>query len=185
MLKKTLYFLCLLTCFIACKKDEELYEDANLHYDGANQTAPVFNVGTYEALARFTVGQTTDLQGQSLEEIAFYILNEPTTCQVVIYGQGTAEEPGDLIYSRDINDIDTQDWNYHTLDNSIEINEEDLWIGVRLYHESDIASIGCDSGPANINGDWLWADGDNEWTQYRVRTDGSVNVNWNIRGIVR
>jgi len=173
-----------LTTF-SCKK-EEILEETNLFYDNGVNTAPVLNTGTYEAMARFPTSETNDFEGQNLEEIVFYLSDLPDQCEVIIYGEGTATTPNTILYQSDVtNNLESSAWNSHTLSTPIAITGEDIWIGVRLVHNSNIASIGCDTGPANINGDYLWADGDNTWMTFRERTEGEVNINWNIRGVIK
>ncbi|NBC09496.1 MAG: hypothetical protein GVY26_20080, partial [Bacteroidetes bacterium] len=41
-------------------------------------------------------------------------------------------------------------------------------------------SIGCDAGPNQSNGDWLYDSNDSQWLPYTDRTPESIN--WNIRG---
>lgn len=169
---------------ISCQK--EILKETNLFYDNGSNTAPVLNTGTYEAMARFPTSETNDFEGQNLEEIVFYISELPDECEVIVYGEGTATTPNEILYQANVTaDLESSAWNSHTLSTPVAITNQDLWIGVRLVHNSNIASIGCDTGPANINGDYLWTDDDNTWITFRERTQGEVNINWNIRGIIR
>ncbi len=166
----------------ACGKDDENLPD--FQYDRGSNTAPFFEPGTYEAAARFTPVQTGPFEGEKLTDIEFFIVNLPTSCEVKVYGQGTPTTPGDLLYSAAVTgNISANNWNTHTLSTPVNITSEDLWLVVRVIHDSRTNSVGCDPGPAVSNGDWLLDEaGDGEWLTYRARTADVVNINWNIRG---
>ena len=44
-------------------------------------------------------------------------------------------------------------------------------------------NLGCDAGPTDGGGDWLFRDSDGEWDSFRQRAGGE-SINWNIRGII-
>ena len=185
-MKKLLFlFLGLSLVFTACKKDDEEIIDADLHYDTANQSAPFLEAGVHEAAARFTANQTRALQGRNLIEVDYYLLEMPAKVEVRVFGMGTADEPGNLLYTKDVTSTSNgSSWNTHVLDTPVEILGEDLWVCVKVLHNSRINSVGCDVGPANNNGDWTFSDSDNDWKSLRDRTEQNVNINWNIRGKV-
>ncbi|MEZ4885966.1 MAG: hypothetical protein R3E32_14625 [Chitinophagales bacterium] len=183
-MKKITFFLFLYALsFMACQDENTI--DADLHYDGENVTAPFLDVGTYEAAARFPVSVTTAFQGKNLEEVEFFIVERPDACAIHIYGQGTSSGAGTLLYSANVsNSINANSWNRHTLATPLAINGEDLWISVVFTHNSVLASVGCDAGPAELNGDWLYSNYDNEWRTLNFRSNQQVDINWNIRGYV-
>ena len=175
-----LLFFCVALLLAACNKDKD---GITLSYDGENASGPLLAAGTHEAGVRFI---STDMKphiGKKLTEVMFFMGPQaPASCTVKIYGEGSADIPGDLLYSQDVtNNLDGTDWNEHTLSTPIVISEQDYWISIALEHTVDQQSIGCDSGPAKNNGDWLYSI-DNEWRTYRDRT--SESVNWNIRALV-
>ncbi len=169
--------------FTACDKDEII--DADLYHDGPNNTAPFFDPGIYEAAARFTSNEMSQFSGKQLEVFEFFILNLPTACEIRVYGEGTNNEPGPLLTSADVtNVINSNSWNNLTLSTPVPLDGSEIWLAVRLTHGQRTNSIGCDSGPADSDGDWTFSDDDNEWKSYRERTSQQVNINWNIRGQV-
>lgn len=183
-------FLIFLSCtflFLSCKKDEPTIE---LRYDGDNFSSPILPAGTFDAGQRFPSNVVDNYVGRTIDEVDFYIQDKPVDCEILIYGEGTSSSPGALVYSSNvINQVSANSWNSHTLSTPVEIKNEDLWIVVRLVHNSEIRSIGCDEGPARTNGDWMLGEGETEWKTYRdlstnPSTGANVNVNWNIRGIL-
>lgn len=170
--------------FTACTEDEEgLGLENTIHYDGPNQTAPVLPAGDYEAAARFTSAELSDYVGRKLIEVNFFIANLPQNCTIRIYDEGDAGTPGNVLYSASVsNSLRPFSWNTHEIRNPIDITGEDLWIGVALTHTATQQSIGCDAGPAQTDGDWLYRDSDQLWSTYRQISGESIN--WNIRGRV-
>lgn len=170
--------------FLACQKEVSL-PDPDLNYDGPNQSAPFLPAGIHEAAARFTPSQTSAFTGQKLTAVDFFLQNLPTQCIVRIYGPGTNSEPGQLLYEQDISSgVAANSWNHYNLMPAIPLTGEDLWICIVVEHNSNLASIGCDSGPAAENGDWLLADSENQWQSLRQYSKQAININWNIRGFV-
>lgn len=185
MMKNIGLFLC---CFLlitaACTKDT-VAPAAELNHDTGNVTAPNIAEGTYEALTRFTATETTPFQGRSLEEINFYIKDLPNRCEVIVYGAGTATAPGTLLYTENVTTSLVGDsWNNHSLSTPIELDGDDIWFGVRLVHTESTESIGCDAGPAVVNGDWIYPFDLAAWQTLRAYTSDAVDINWNIRGQV-
>ncbi len=184
-MKKILFFL-LAVSFLSfgCKNGDDA-DDRTLSYDGDNNISPFLVADVYQTAARFPSSVTTPFQGRMLEEVEFYLLDVPSTCAVLIYGEGTADEPGNLLYSRDVtSSVNVSSWNSHTLNTPVEITGEDLWICLEVTHPQEIRSVGCDFGPAVSNGDWIFSGANGQWETLRDFTDGEVDINWNIRGIV-
>jgi hypothetical protein len=147
-----------------------------LHYDNDNVTAPLLAAGTYEAAARFTTADTQGLEDGELIEVRFFIATAADSCVVSVYGDSGSDTPGALLYSDDVTgSVTGGEWNTHTLDDPVPIPDGDLWIAIRFAHAGGQQTIGCDNGPADPNGRWLW---DATWTPF------AANINWNIRGVV-
>lgn len=184
-MKKLLFLLFVYLFTITACQDEENPITADFHYDGENVSAPFLEPGVWEAAARFPSSTTSEFQGKSLEEVEFYILERPDACALHIYGEGTDRLPGNLLYSASLtNGINANSWHIHPLDTPLPITGEDLWITIIVTHNSEMASVGCDDGPANNDGDWTYFSEDGEWFALRTRTGNQVNINWNIRGYV-
>lgn len=177
------FFLILLSgtlIFMSCQKDESTPE---LRYDGDQDNAPTLPVGTFDAGVRFPKNILDNFIGRTLNEVEFYIQDKPANVEVLIYGEGSATEPGpNLLYTQNVNSaVFAESWISHTLSSPITITNEDIWVVVRLVHTSDTRSIGCDVGPARTNGDWMLGEGETDWRTYRDISNGQVSVNWNIR----
>ncbi len=175
--------------FVSCQKDDEdtpqEVNDYQFSYDGDAADAPALAAGSYDLGARFPGSVTDNFEGKQLEEVSFYILSVPNKCELLIFGQGTDTEPGGLLYSANLtSSIDGETWNKHLLTSPVDIGTEDIWICVRVEHGSTMGSLGCDTGPANPNGDWMFLASSNEWTSLRTFSNNEVNINWNIRGKV-
>lgn len=178
--------LLFLLAFVACNKDNdnEPSGDNILSLDGPNQTGPVLAAGDYEAAARFPASETSRFTGRSLDEVTWFMGIPPASCAVKIYGAGSGDTPGALLYSASIpvNSIQTPAWNTHKLAQPVSIDGEELWISIAFTHAQQQQSIGCDAGPNRTGGDWLFNSNDNQWLPYTQRSP--ANINWNIRGIV-
>lgn len=176
----------------SCQDDDEpVITDDVLKYDDSNDDAPFFDTGIYEAAARFTADDIAPVEGRILEEIEFFISESlPDECIVKVYKGGTDEAPGTLIYEEDVTDnLANNFWVSHVLNTPIVLENDDYWLAIRVTHSSLIRSFGCDAGPADANGQWLWTDSDNSWDTFSSRNFGNPNgpasafsVNWNIRG---
>ena len=179
-----LIFTFIAVAFTACSEDENNFDlDNTLHYDGPNQTAPVLPAGEYEAAARFTSAELAEFVDRQLLEISFFIANLPESCTIKIYGEGSVDEPGNVMYSASVSgSLRPFSWNTHEIRNPIDITGKDIWISIAVTHASTQQSIGCDAGPAHPDGDWLYRDTEQNWSTYRQISGESIN--WNIRGRV-
>ncbi|MEL6251855.1 MAG: hypothetical protein AAFR87_07585 [Bacteroidota bacterium] len=156
-----------------------------LNYDGSNLTAPNLSAGTYEAAAKFTSDETQSLQNGQLTEVYFYLLNTPSSATVKIYRGTDQNFPVELIYSKGVtSSLEANSWNHHILDAPIDITQDDIWIAIRFQTGQQDQIIGCDVGPADINGDWLFENADGNWDRLLRRSNNEANINWNIRGVV-
>lgn len=177
----------LLACEDAPNNNDPLIEAplVSLNYDGSNLTAPQLSAGTFEAAAKFTDNETANLQNGQLTEVYFYLLNTPQSASVKIYKGSNQGFPEELVYSKGVtSDMSSNSWNHHILDTPVDIDQRDLWIAIRLNHSQADQTIGCDPGPANTNGDWLFESADGNWEKLLRRSNNEANINWNIRGVV-
>lgn len=155
----------------------------HLRHDGDNVNAPTLDPATYEAAARFTSAQTAAVTGGMLTEVEYHLTFAPASLEVKIYGAGTATSPGTLLYSANVAaGAMTNAWNRHTLATPLAVPTGDLWIAVRFAHASPQKTIGCDAGPAQAGGDWLYSSTDSTWTPFNQRFP--ISINWNIRATV-
>lgn len=189
-MKKLAFLLFLLPAllFVACQDDDDgggqQGPEAELSFDGPNDTGPILTAGTYEAAVRFPADFLQEYRGRELESVSFFLGQQPAACELRIYeGSNANDSPANLIYQLDVTSgIAVPSWNRVALDNII-IGEEDLWLSVFLTHNQRQQSIGCDAGPNRANGDWLFFSGDGQWRSFVDRTQ--ENINWNIRGTLK
>jgi len=155
-----------------------------LNYDGDNFTAPTLAGGLYEFAIRFPASTTSRVAGQQLTDISFYLYEIPNELAITLSPDATASTPGDYILRQPVSNLRANAWNTIRLSQPYTIQDnEALWVGVEISHGSDfLQTVGCDRGPANVNGDWLYAQDDDQWTTFRERANDSVN--WNIRAII-
>ena len=163
--------------------DNQVY----LNYDGDKADAPQLSGGGfYEAAARFPASVMGDYQDNRLVGVAYFIEEEPRSASVRVYRGGDDEGPGELIYEADITDeLKRRRWRTHELNPALSLAAEPLWIAIRFSHESDQRTLGCDPGPAASNGDWLYDSYDNGWIPLSQRSNGQIDINWNLRGVVQ
>ena len=171
----------------SCKDDDDFVDNA-LQYDGDNQNAPVFEVGTSIAAAYFPTSYVSNYTGKKIEKIEFYIRDVPAETIIRVQKDGS-NAPGEILYELDVtNDVNGNSWNQIVFTNSadfIELTGDAIWLTLEVKHNNpNEQSVGCDSGPANANGDWIFSDTDNEWKTYRNRTNNAVDINWNIRAVL-
>ena len=174
--------LCATLFLTACQSDDDAtpFSDGYFHYDGSNNTAPNLDPGEHEAATRFTANMLADFKGQHIKEIEYFMAFPPAATQIKIYSSNGGNVPTNLLYTANVsNGITETSWNTHTVTRDIIIGEEDIWVSVALSHDIRMQSIGCDSGPANSDGNWLFQSVDGEWKTYQARTNESIN--WNIR----
>lgn len=183
-----LSFSILIIC-VGCKSPEipNIIQGGNfadlLRYDGPNVNAPLLPQGKYEAAARFLAKDLNTMADYKLTEVQFYIAQLPDSCTVNIYKGTVLEEPGELIYTKNvINTLDANDWHIHELDEDIPLFNDDIWLAISFHHNNAKGSLGCDLGRAEENGDWLYDAYDDLWTPLKLRTQGQIDINWNIRG---
>lgn len=156
-----------------------------LNYDGSNADAPQLpGGGFYEAAVRFSDAEMADLSGDQLIGVTYWIEEEPQSASLRIYRGGDDQGPGQLLYEADITDqLRRRRWLEHAITDPVALTDDPLWIAIRFSHDSDQRSLGCDEGPAAEGGDWLYDSFDDNWIPLVERSDGSININWNLRGI--
>ena len=167
----------------ACNDDEAVAADNILNHDGPNATGPELDNGTYEFAVRFDQNDFDEVDGTQLTGVQAFIGVLPQSVRFLVSRDTpNGNEPGDVLFDFDAtNDIVVQQFNQVNLTNPIPLDEP-LWLSVVVEHAQLQQSVGCDSGPRETDGDWLYRSDDQEWRTYGERTNESVN--WNIRGVV-
>lgn len=158
-----------------------------LNYDDDNLSAPELPGGNfYEAAMRVSAAEMAAYKGDNLVAVSYFISQAPQTASVRIYQGGDDEGPGQLLYEADITgDLRSNQWLTHELTQSLVMPESEFWIAVRFSHNDAQRTLGCDPGPAETNGDWLFDSTDNGWIPLSERTNGEISINWNVRGVVQ
>lgn len=182
--------------FTACKKDigfsPQMGDDV-LHYDGNNISAPLLARGISYAAVKFDKDfiQRVAAEGRTLKGIQYYVDQRPQRIKVLVFAYNLANpaEPGQLLYERELSDISSSNWNNHELNTEVKVQGEGLWIAFEVEAgNQDLRVIGCDAGPrySQGHGDIYGIFGaDNPgWTFLYNFSDETVNINWNIRGIL-
>jgi len=186
-----LFFLMVSVLSVSCKKDDAP-EDGTvvLRYDGDNDNAPELpGQQTFESAVRFPATQIANYIGDELIEIDFYIDRIPASCELFVRTSNGGSEPTTVLYSSGniVSTLNSETFNTHVLSTPLVLEAVDIWLGVRYIQNGNQRTVGCDTGPAVTNGDWLYDSADQEWTPLVVRTDflpNPIDINWNIRGVV-
>lgn len=168
----------------ACNDDEAVDTSDNiLNHDGPNATGPELDAGTYEFAVRFDQNDFDDVDGDELSAIQVFFGILPQNVRFLVSQDGAnGQEPGDIIFDFDAStQVEAQQFNQVNLTQNIPLDQP-LWLSVVVEHGQRQQSVGCDSGPRQTDGDWLYRSDDQAWRTYVDRTGESVN--WNIRGVV-
>ena len=192
-MKIRLLLLTLSVIFVAsCNKDDGIPDgEATLRYDGENFSGPELEAGYHELAIYFPSSTMSQYSNWKLSEINFFAggvdLSVSTdSCAVKIYDAGSSNTPGALLYEANVTgtltaNLDGQ-WRQHLLPTPLTVSGDGIWIALAIRQDTKRQFIGCDSGPNQANGDWLFQGSDNQWQSYVQRT--SESVNWNIRAFV-
>lgn len=188
------YLSCLLLLFIGSSCDRQVIEPApevlppalQLNYDGDNVTAPLLPGGVYEAAVLFTPVELVGLDGKQATEVILYVQDVPISATVRFFEGSSNGGPESLISSQGIRSELVEDsWSRISLSSPVTIDEEkDLWLTLRFELSGDSQTLGCDAGPADTYGDFLFDDSDGQWQKLSSRTNGGININWNLRLVV-
>jgi len=182
---KYLLFLMVVVLAAACGGDDEPDIPSDriiLSYDGPNVTAPTFPAGLYEFAVRFPSMLTGAAEGRSIEQVTFYLYEAPAEMYINISTDVTPTLPGEILNTQRVSGLTTNAWNTVTLNEPFFLDGSPVWVGIEVNQNSNIQTVGCDAGPANPNGDWLYDEENMEWETFFNRT--SESVRWNIKAIL-
>ena len=181
LIKYLIYFAGI-TLLISCGDDDDNSIN-ELRYDGPNFTSPFIDAGNHEAAARFRSAETSPFIGKQLTAVEVFLYDVPTSIFLNIYDSGSASGPDIPIVREEITSgVRANSLNRITLNPPLDVTNE-MWLSVSWTQGGNQQVIGCDAGPANPNGDWIFVSTNNNgWTSLR-ETNGE-SINWNIRGII-
>lgn len=183
-MNKLKFLLILMSCMLVLSCGDDPEEDIILNYDGDNVTGPVFNPGAYVTAARFPANVMGIYTDNVLTAVQIYIVETPSSARLVILsGDGNSGAPTGEITGQSLGILTQNSWNTIQLNQPYTIDGSEIWIGIDFSVNSSIMVTGCDAGPANTNGDFLFQDSDNVWTTFRELTT-TESINWNIRGVL-
>ena len=179
---KIFYFLLTFLLLVSCGEDDccdIAEEDTLINYDGDNFTAPNLPPGDYVFAMRMPTTTLSRLSGQAIKPVQVYMYEIPFDVELVIYNE-SGNLPSSERYSENITTALTPNsWNTITLATPYTVDGSTLWVGVDINQNNLLQSVGCDQGPANPNGDWLYDSADDQFIRFANRLNESVN--WNIR----
>lgn len=177
-----LFFFLAIFAFAACGDDDGATGNPNLlSYDGDNASAPELDAGKHVLAIYFPADDLKNRIGKKLHEIEIFVDQGAVSYKALVFGPGTSTSPGAVLRQIDFTaTVNSRKWVILDID-PLEITGEDLWIGVEVVHDQTAQTIGCDSGPRQNGGDWIWGDDGQTWETFNART-GTESVNWNIRG---
>lgn len=156
--------------------DNNTRDSYTLHYDRENVEAIGANAGgTMYCAARFPAAMVNPLTGATVESVKVYIHDMPSDAILMLWGPGTTNAPGSLIYLQEFTTVATS-WVTINLDEALTLDGNDIWIGCQYTHDAGTFPAGVDGGPANPNGDFISRDGE-EWEHMAANgLDGNLNI---------
>ena len=162
--------------YVNGEPNSNVSDDVILNYDGENNDAiGLTDGGTFQVCAMFPASMVGQYTGMELTEMDVYINDAPDDMTLKIYGQGSANAPGALIYEQAVTPTAIA-WNTISLDTPVTISGGDIWVGYELTHTAGFFVAGTDAGPAVLNGDWISTGA--TWDRLSVL---GLDYNWNIR----
>ena len=184
-MKKTIFFsFVLLFAFgvYAQKHPNDLLE---IHYDSENANSIGSANSDIIIAVKFPQELLAPFEGKALTHIKVYISNNPVGSSgvVKIFSAGSYFVPGEAIYSSSPVHVDSNSWNIIPISDFILIPPTDLWIGfeARSGPSGSHAWAGCDSGPNDPDGQYIYFRGD--WFQLTA-LGASFTYNWNLRAFI-
>ncbi len=172
-------WIMLILGLVSCGDDGD---EVIFNYDGNNATAPTLPSGFYEFSIRLPSQLTRNVIGQSIGEVSFYLYELPDQA-VVSISEDDNGQPGAVLFSQQLTGLRRNSWNDVEINEAFAITGNTIWVGIQVRINDIRQTIGCDAGPANPNGDWLYDESDQQWLTFRERVGDSIN--WNIRVKVR
>lgn len=154
------------------KYDSDIYDCIGL---GNSSTATFANMYPGEMLS--------NIAGMKVSSVDVYIGDVPASASIVVYGENSQTKCGDIVAEKSF--IPTKDsWNHVVLDQPVDIDGTDLWIGVKMNQLSATGYyIGVDEGPAIVGfSDIVNIGGDIWWSMSDLGLDYSYCIRANVTG---
>ena len=160
--------------------------EVDLHFDGDPYTSIGVNgPAVFIVAARFTMAELAVYYDEYyISKVKFLpILSSDTGetwatgARVLIYGEGTSTEPGQLLVDQTVDGL-VEGWNEFVLPEPLLLdNYGDYWVGYEVKTEAGFPAA-CDAGPmVPGKGGWLYMESDG-WFEMSA---AGLDYNWNIR----
>ena len=158
--------------------------DYVLKYDRGQYDVVALQSGDEVTYAQYYPGEMlSHIAGMQLGSVDVYLNDVPDEIKIVIYGENTQTQIGDLLAEKSFTP-QAKSWNTVALDAPLAIGNTDLWIGVYMkglgteeYH------IGIDEGPANIGfGDLVNIGGETWWSLADLGISSNFCIRANVTG---
>jgi len=110
---------------------------------------------------------------------------EEIYARLIIYGEGTAIQPGSIIYEDDTLYFDESTFFTIDLTDSIALDDhQEIWIAIEWeqINEGTFVAI-CDAGPA-VDGKGDWCNLGSGWDELQEFGDPPLDYNWAMGGII-
>jgi len=141
---------------IAQNNDAE--RDEVLRYDdGVN----AFNIGNasdqvWRISAQFPAEMLLPYIGMEIFQVNVFMGDGGISQAIQIYGMGsiTTPGPGDLLYEQEFNPI-VADWTSVTLDENVQIDGQNLWVGYLVDKPGGVYPAGADAVQDSDEGNWI------------------------------
>lgn len=188
-MKLNILLLLATTCFMfSCSSDDEpevIEGSTVLNYDSENVTAPTLGRGIHEFAIRFPSLITRNVRDRNIQQVSFYLYEIPEFVYLNISPDLTPSLPGDILYTQELTNLTANSWNTIDLNQPYRLDGNPIWIGIEVSIDNDLQqTVGCDAGPADPNGNWLYDEETRQWETFEIRTNQNESVNWNIRMVV-
>ncbi|MFP4663768.1 MAG: T9SS type A sorting domain-containing protein [Bacteroidales bacterium] len=159
--------------------------DGVLNYDGDNANAIGWG-STFDvmAAARFLPEYTSPFASQLIESVDVYINDAPTndSIRVFVATKGGFITPGtDSMITEADATVTAEAWNTITLDEPVDLNGDELWVGYGFNHPDGSYVLGMDDQPLVDNGNYLKTG--LVWSEFTGISDDGMG-NFNIRANV-
>ena len=177
IMKKLYSLFVLLIMFISLNAQMD-----TLHYDGVSTDA----IGTganvdFEVAAHYTSTMVSPYTGGTITQVNIYIRDLPASAVTLkVYGSGSI--PGTPVYTQTIplTNVLANSWNVITLTTPQVLTGTDIWVSYSF--NSNGYTPGCDAGPNDPEGQWVYYNA--AWTRL-TNLAPTLTYNWNIRAIIQ
>jgi hypothetical protein len=155
-------------------KDEEIENKSRnqvvLHYDGNNAGAIGLTAGgTFYVAAHFPSLLTSQYPNYVIESVDVFVGDLPTSSVLRI------SSPAAILHEQSFTPV-ANSWNTILLSNDILVTGDSLLVSIKYTHAAGATPAGFDTGPANVNGDWMSFNG-TQWFHLGIGRNFNIRAN--------